>query len=130
MKDTNVIYCPFPGTITGHPSVLSGSFEDIAADAKRITGLEGIGGVDLLAYRHLSDPNPLMEQVVEASAGPVIIAGSINSADRIDAVAQSGAWAFTIGSAVLNRSFLGEHHNLAGPDPTHADTRRSCPLTT
>ena len=35
-------YCPFPGTIVGHPSLLRGTVESIAADAARLTALDGV----------------------------------------------------------------------------------------
>ena len=47
-----VRYCPFPGRVVGHPSVLEGTIEEIAEDARRITALDGVDGLDLLAYRH------------------------------------------------------------------------------
>src|SRR3954447_26367495 len=34
-----VRYCPFPGRVVGHPSVLEGTIEEIAEDARRITSL-------------------------------------------------------------------------------------------
>ena len=45
-------YCPFPGTVVGHPSVLQGEIAEIAESARQITELDGVYGLDLLAYRH------------------------------------------------------------------------------
>ena len=47
-----VRYCPFPGRVVDHPSVLLGTIDEIAADAERLTGLDHVSGLDLLAYRH------------------------------------------------------------------------------
>ena len=33
LAGAEVRYCPFPGTVVGHPSVLEGTIEEIAADA-------------------------------------------------------------------------------------------------
>ena len=97
-----VKYCPFPGVIEGHPSVLKGSIEEIAEDAARLTALDGVHGLDLLAYRHASeDPIALTRAVVEASQGPVIAAGSVVSFEQIAALESAGAWGFTIGSAIF-----------------------------
>jgi hypothetical protein len=97
-----VKYCPFPGTIEGHPSVLKGSLEAIAEDAARLTALDGVHGLDLLAYRHASvDPIALTRAVVEAADGPVIAAGSVVSFEQIAALEAAGAWGFTIGSAIF-----------------------------
>jgi len=97
-----VRYCPFPGTIEGHPSVLRGSIAEIADDAARLTALDGVHGLDLLAYRHASeDPIALTRAVVDAAQGPVIAAGSVVSFEQIAALESAGAWGFTIGSAIF-----------------------------
>jgi hypothetical protein len=46
-----------------------------------------------------------MGAVVAASFGPVVAAGSVDSDERIQAVQRSGAWAFTVGSAVFDHAF-------------------------
>lgn len=98
----DIQYFPFPGTIVGHPSVLEGSINEIATHASQLTSLPGVHGLDLLAYRHVSaDPPQLTKAVVEASSGPVIAAGSVDSAERIRALREAGAWAFTIGGAIF-----------------------------
>jgi hypothetical protein len=106
-----VRYCPFPGTVVGHPSVLEGPIEEIAADTHRLTRTPGIDGVDLLAYRHPSaDVGELVRAVVSASAGFVLAAGSVVEFDQIRALEQAGAWGFTIGSAIFEGKLPG------GPD--------------
>jgi hypothetical protein len=101
-------YCPFPGTIVGHPSVLIGDIEEIAASARALSSTDGVDGVDLLAYRHQNaDAEALTRAVVDASAGPVIAAGSVQSQAQIRALARSGAWAFTVGSAIFEGLFAG-----------------------
>jgi hypothetical protein len=111
LAGSDVRYCPFPGTIVGHPSVLQGAPEAIAAHAGELTSRPGVAGVDLLAYRHpVADPVALTRQVVQAASGPVIVAGSIVGAEQIKAVADAGAWGFTIGGAILEGRLPG------GPD--------------
>lgn len=101
-------YCPFPGEVTGHPSVLGGSISEIAEHAHRLTSLDGVSGLDLLAYRHASvDPVKLTRAVVAASAGPVIVAGAIAGSAQIRDVAAAGAWGFTIGGAIFEGQFPG-----------------------
>jgi hypothetical protein len=95
-------YCPFPGTVIGHPSVLHGEIAEIADSARRITALPGVHGLDLLAYRHpTADVAALTRAVVEAASGPVIAAGSVASVAQITELAQAGAWGFTIGGAIF-----------------------------
>src|SRR6266702_6269629 len=38
-------YCPFPGTVVGHPSILRGEIGEIAESARRMTALDGVFGV-------------------------------------------------------------------------------------
>jgi 4-hydroxythreonine-4-phosphate dehydrogenase len=102
---TNVLYFPFPGRVVDHPSILEGSVDEIAASARALTAQRGIHGVDLLAYRFAGNVPHLMDAVVAASFGPVVVAGSVDADERIHAVERSGAWAFTVGSAVFDHAF-------------------------
>src|SRR5258708_10776354 len=51
IRDSDIRYFPFPGTIVGHPSVLSGTKEEIVRSAERLAAMPGVHGLDLLAYR-------------------------------------------------------------------------------
>jgi hypothetical protein len=103
MLPDRVKYCPFPGRVVDHPSVLLGTVDDIAADAEELTALDHVSGLDLLAYRHPSaDPLELIRRVSASSRGPVIVAGSIASVERAVAVSEAGAWGYTIGSAIFD----------------------------
>lgn len=109
LDGSGVSYAPFPGTIVGHPSLLEGSIEEIAADAARLTALAGVNGVDLLAYRHQGvDPLELTKAVVEASSGPVIAAGSVVTQEQIVGLKRAGAAAFTIGGAIFDHRLPGD----------------------
>ncbi len=100
-------YCPFPGTVIGHPSLLRGTLTSIAESARQLTALEGVYGLDLLAYRFDGDVPELVRAVVAASAGPVIAAGSVDSYERILALASAGVWGYTIGGAIVERKMPG-----------------------
>ena len=106
LEGSPVRYLPFPGTVIDHPSVLTGSIDEIAEHARRLTSLPGVHGLDLLAYRHSGDVPALMAAVVAASRGPVVVAGSIDSDERIEVARASGAWGFTVGGAVFDRCWL------------------------
>ena len=103
-----VLYYPFPGHITGHPSVLEGSVEDICESARRLTETPGVHGLDLLAYRYTGDAPGLMHAVCGASRGPVIMAGSIDSEERVHTLAEAGAAGFTVGTAAFSGKFPAE----------------------
>jgi hypothetical protein len=109
LAGTGIKLAPFPGRIVGHPSILEGSIEEIAAHAAELTSLDGVSGVDLLAYRHATaDVLELTAAVVKASRGPVIAAGSVVTEDQIHGLAKAGAWGFTIGSAIFDGLLPGE----------------------
>ena len=108
LAGTAARYCPFPGTVTGHPSVLTGEIAEIADSARAITALDGVYGLDLLAYRHPSaDVAALTRAVVQAASGPVIAAGSVATIAQIRTLDAAGAWGFTIGGAIFEAKLPG-----------------------
>lgn len=108
LEGSGIKFAPFPGQIVGHPSVLKGSIDEIAADAARLTAMDGVDGVDLLAYRHVDeDPIALTEAVVAASHGPVLAAGSVVSEDQVCSLEEAGATAYTIGGAIFQGKLQG-----------------------
>jgi hypothetical protein len=109
LAGTGIKFAPFPGRIVGHPSALEGTIEEIAAHAAELTSMDGVDGVDLLAYRHTSvDVLELTAAVVRASHGPVVAAGSVVSEDQIRGLARAGAWGFTIGGAIFDGLLPGD----------------------
>jgi hypothetical protein len=103
---TNIRYYPFPGVVVGHPSILTGTIDSIAASVETLAGQEGVHGLDLLAYRFDGPVPELIRRVcLAAGAKPVIVAGSLDSAERIGVVVRSGAAAFTVGTAAFDARF-------------------------
>ena len=103
LQEHQVKYLPFCGTVTGSPSVLTGSFEEIIANAQSMID-KGVYGIDLLAFRHAQGAE-LAEAYCKAISAPVVIAGSINSCERIDFINRINPWAFTMGSALFTENF-------------------------
>lgn len=104
-KGSKTGFYPFPGIPTGHPTKLGGTPERIEADTRKMMA-SGCAGVDLLAYRATdADPLDLIRAARRGTDKTVIVAGSINSPERIRAVAAAGADLFTIGTAALDGSF-------------------------
>ena len=113
LDGTGIQYYPFPGRVTGHPSVLEGSVQEIAESARKLASQPGVHGLDLLAYRSPLDDVPSMISEVCAAAGkPVIVAGSIADRERIAAVRQAGAAGFTIGTAALDGEYPTDGEGL------------------
>ncbi|MBY6115276.1 methylglyoxal synthase [Mameliella alba] len=106
-------YYPFPGRITGHPSVLEGPAQDIVGSARKLADLEHVHGLDLLAYRFDGDVPGLMREVCAAVGKPVIMAGSIDREERVAACAQAGAAGFTVGTAALAGAFPADSAGFA-----------------
>ena len=71
IEDTGIRYFPFPGRITGHPSVLEGTIEEIVESARSIAARDGVHGLDLLAYRSARNVPELMAAVCAAVSKPV-----------------------------------------------------------
>jgi hypothetical protein len=106
LKGTPIRYYPYPGDVVGHPCVLAGTVAATVASARRLLAAPGVHGLDLLAYRFIGDAEGLMLAVCQAAAGaPVVIAGSLDRAERLAAVVASGASAFTVGTAALENVF-------------------------
>lgn len=104
---TGVRYCPFPGRIVGHPSLLRGGIEEISDSARKLAAMEEVWGLDLLAYRYDGDVDALVRSVVDAVDVPVIAAGSVDSAEKIGRLSDAGVWGFTVGSAIFDGTFTG-----------------------
>lgn len=107
LEGSTIEYYPFPGKPTGHPTRLGGSAADVEADC-RLFAQRGCAGCDILAYRATeADPIDLV-RASRRGLGPdrhLIVAGAVTCADRIRAIGQAGADAFTIGTAVFNGSY-------------------------
>lgn len=102
---TGIKFFPYVGRVVGHPCLLRGSIQEIADDARRVEAL-GLDGVNLLAYRYDGEVEALVDAVVSNTSLPVIAAGSVDSVERIRALANHGVWAFTIGTAALDGVLL------------------------
>jgi imidazole glycerol phosphate synthase subunit HisF len=113
LAGSGISYLPFPGRPVGHPTALGGKARDVEADCRRFESM-GCAGVDLLAYRATEDdPLELVRAARRATRGTLVVAGSIDTPDRIRALAEAGANAFTIGSAAFDGSFSPRKGSLA-----------------
>jgi hypothetical protein len=114
LAGTGIKFAPFPGQITGHPSALEGSIEEIIQHAVELVAMDGVDGVDLLAYRHKGvDPLELTAAVVAAIDAPLIAAGSVVTEEQVCGLAKAGAWGFTIGGAIFDGQLPGDKDVLS-----------------
>ena len=104
LRSNGIKYFPYVGRVVGHPCLLRGSIQDVVGDARE-SAASGVDGINLLAYRYNGDVDRLMDSVKSAVDIPVIVAGDINSFERINKVVRRGVWGFTIGSAIFERKF-------------------------
>jgi len=101
-------YYPFPGRPAGHPTRLGGTPDEVAEQCARFERL-GCAGADLLAYRATgADPLQLVRAARGAMRGTLIVAGSITSRRQVRDLAQAGADAFTVGTAVFKETFADQ----------------------
>ena len=94
-------YLPFVGQVTGRPSVLHGTAEDMIAQA-RVYCSKGVSGIDLLGYRYAGNALALNQALTAAVPAPVCIAGSVARLAEVRAV---GPAYFTVGSAFFDHAF-------------------------
>jgi DNA-binding NarL/FixJ family response regulator len=114
LEGTEIRYYPFPGRITGHPSILEGTIAEIVASAVALASHPAVAGLDLLAYRATCDVPALVKAVCAAVPKPVIVAGSIDSPQQIACVRQAGAAGFTIGTSAFDGRFPADGADLRG----------------
>lgn len=108
-------YFPTVGDVTSRPGRLVGEVDDLANQAAALEE-RGASGVMLLAYRYEGDMPALLRAVTGATALPVVCAGSVDGEERISALKAAGVWAFTIGSAVLDRKVVADRSLAAQLD--------------
>ena len=101
---TLIKYFPYVGKIVDHPCKLRGSIEEMVQDTKKVKE-KRIPGINLLAYRYNGDVEKLIEKV-SAVGLPMIVAGSIDSYERVSKMKEMGIWAFTIGGAIFDKKFV------------------------
>lgn len=106
LAGSGVAYYPFPGFPEGHPTRLGGRPAEIERHCREFMA-RGCAGVDLLAYRATeADPVALVRAARRGlGEGALIVAGSVDSSVRIRALADAGADAFTIGSAIFDGGY-------------------------
>lgn len=107
LKDNGMRYLPFVGKVSGSPSVLEGTNQEIIQNAKDLMA-KGMTGFDILAYRHVVDGEKLAREFCAAIDAQICIAGSIDSFARIDIMFDNGPWTFTMGSALFDKKFVPE----------------------
>lgn len=104
LKTQPIRYYPFVGGVSGSPSVLEGTARGMIEEGNGFAEL-GIQGIDLLAYRYTGDPEKLAAQFVKECRLPAVMAGSVDSRERMEAVNRIDPFAFTMGSALFNHKF-------------------------
>lgn len=106
LKNKQIQYYPFVGNVSGSPSVLTGTIDEMIQQVNELQDVS-VSGIDLLAYRYdRDDPKQLLKSILSNSKLNTIVAGSIDSVDRIRTIKELQPWGFTIGSALVNQNFV------------------------
>jgi|ECHnycMinimDraft_1075156.scaffolds.fasta_scaffold07710_2 2,4-dienoyl-CoA reductase-like NADH-dependent reductase (Old Yellow Enzyme family) len=96
---------PFIGKVYGHPNLLAGKIEVFLEQLSLLEQM-GVDGLDLLAFRYQEgDPYELLYKITSSTRLPVIVAGSIDSLEKISKIHKLGAWGFTVGTAMFDKAF-------------------------
>lgn len=106
VRKAGMKYFPFCGQVGGSPIKLTGTAQSVVDDAVRIREQEA-DGVDLVAYRYTGgDPIALAKDVVrQLGQENVILAGSVNTVERIRQMHEIGPLGYTMGGALFESSF-------------------------
>jgi putative N-acetylmannosamine-6-phosphate epimerase len=105
LKGEHPKYYPYIGKIVGHPCLLRGSIDEIIDDGRKKEAM-GIDGINLLAYRYDGDVDKLTTTLLRSVKIPIIVAGSIDSYERVRRMIQLKVDGFTIGGAILDKKFV------------------------
>ena len=103
----NIPYKPFVGKVSGNPSILEGSPEEIIIEAKKLLD-RGISGFDLLAYRHAENAEGLARKFIKEidnQRAKTSISGGVSAFEQIDFIFDVSPWAFTMGTALFEKKF-------------------------
>ena len=99
-------YLPFVGKVSGSPSILEGTADEMVGQAALYKS-KGAYGTDLLGYRYVDgDPEALSSRFIRESPIPTVLAGSIGSVERLEKVKAMDPWLFTMGSALFTSNFV------------------------
>ncbi len=104
LDENNIKYMPFAGKVSGRPSVLEGSLEDMIKEINELKS-KGVFGIDLLSYRYNGDAETLTSGLIKATELPICIAGSIDSYEKLDFIKKISPAFFTVGSALFEHRF-------------------------
>jgi len=103
----NIPYKPFIGKVSGNPSVLEGSIEEIINEANILLDRR-ISGFDLLAYRFTGNAEELARKFIkdiDSIKAKTSISGGICTFEQINFILDIAPWAFTIGTALFENRF-------------------------
>lgn len=104
LAGSTVGYYPTLGDPTVEAGRLHGTVAEIVQEAEDLMALPEVRGVMLLAYRFVGNSSELIKEVSAIPHIRIVNAGSVDSVERINELKRHNVWAYTIGSAVLDRS--------------------------
>lgn len=105
LSGEKISYYPYIGNIHDHPCLMCGSLDYIKAELMRYEDL-GVDGTTILAYRYQNGIEELLELYKKVARKPCIVAGDVDSIDKIRHLYEIQVEAFTIGTALFNCNFI------------------------
>ena len=104
LDEAGVKYMPFIGKPVGVPIIFEGTVEEIVSEGKMLIE-NGCYGIDAAPYRYDGDMDLYNKELLKNVSAPCVVAGSVNTYDRVQEVMDYGYWGFTIGSAFFENKF-------------------------
>lgn len=104
IKEEKISYYPYVGKIHDHPCLMNGSLQLLKEELSRYEEL-GVDGTTILAYRYQNGIEELFKLYKKVAKKPCIVAGDVDSIDKIKHLNKIKIEAFTIGTALFNCSF-------------------------
>ncbi len=103
-RENGIKYMPYVGKLSGRPSALEGTADEMLREAKQCIE-KGAYGIDLLGYRYTGDAASLISDFISGCSSPVCLAGSVDSFEKLDEIKALSPWAFTVGTALFDGVF-------------------------
>lgn len=105
LANSNIEYYPFIGDLAGTPRVLQGTIEEIVQEAISVANKE-VTGITMAVYRFKGDQEKLLQELVANINKPIIVAGSVNTEERIKQLAKAKISGITIGTSFFKQDFI------------------------
>lgn len=101
-EQNGIKFSPFVGH--RHNGNLYGDVDELIEQVRQ-RNTKNVYGLNVSAFRYDGDAHELVRRLVLVAEKPLSLVGGVNDYKRLEAVRDSGCWAFTIGGAFFENKF-------------------------